>query len=176
MLGLRYGTVRLEPYNPEWAGSFAEERRRLLEALSGTSCQVEHVGSTAVPGLCAKPILDIAIGMVVGTLIEPIVSALRGIEYQYRGDAGEAGGRIFVREAAEHVRTHHVHVVDLDGAQWEAYLRLRDFLRTSRAARRIYATEKELLADRYPGDRRGYTAAKDTVVQKLLAQAQGART
>jgi GrpB-like predicted nucleotidyltransferase (UPF0157 family) len=84
MLGLRYGTVRLEPYNPEWVGAFAEERRRLLEALSGTSCQVEHVSSRAVPELCAKPILDIAIGIAVGTPIEPIVSALRGIMWRVK--------------------------------------------------------------------------------------------
>ena len=85
MLGLRYGTVKLEPYDPEWARAFSDERTRLLEALSDVPCQIEHVGSTAVPDLRAKPILDIAIGVSTGVPMEPIVSALQGIGYQYRG-------------------------------------------------------------------------------------------
>lgn len=79
MLGLRYGKERLEPYNPAWVGAFAEERRGLLEALSGTACQVEHVGTTDVSELCAKPILDIAIGIAVGPPIEPIVGPKWGL-------------------------------------------------------------------------------------------------
>ena len=93
---------------------------------------------------------------------------------QYRGDAKKAGGHIFVRESAPQVRTHHVHVVDLDGPQWKAYLEFRDFLRTDRTARQIYSSQKELLAERYLRDRKRYTAAKEEVVRKLLEQTEEA--
>jgi GrpB-like predicted nucleotidyltransferase (UPF0157 family) len=171
MLGLRYGTVKLVPHSLEWANAFREERARLTEALSEVRCEIEHVGSTAVPELCAKPILDIIIGVTVAIPIESVISAIQGVGYQYRGDARDAGGHIFVRESDVQVRTHHVHVVELYGPQWHAYLLLRDFLRTNREARRVYVAEKQMLAERHSADRKAYTAAKDNVVRRLLAEA-----
>ncbi len=175
MLGLRYGTVALVPHSPEWTTAFLEERAKLNEALSEATCEIEHIGSTAVPELCAKPILDIAIGITTGTSIETVISAMQTIGYHYRGDAKEAGGHIFVRESDVHLRTHHVHVVELNGPQWQAYLLLRAFLRTNRQARQIYFAEKQALAERYSGDRKAYTAAKDKVVRRLLAEAERSR-
>src|SRR5262245_290135 len=126
MLGLRYGTVRVVPYQPEWAQAFLDERARLADALSQLPCEIEHIGSTAVPGLSAKPILDIAVGLALGAAPEPAMSAICGLGYEYRGDAGEDGGHVLVRESEPLVRTHHVHVVDLNGLQWQSYLLLRD--------------------------------------------------
>ncbi len=134
MLGLRYGTVMVVPYRPEWAQAFLEERGRLQQALQGIPSQIEHIGGTAVPGLSAKPILDISVGLSAVVPLDTILTALARLDYEYRGDAGEQGGHIFVRESAPLIRTHHVHVVELDGPQWKAYLELRDFLRWSEAA------------------------------------------
>jgi GrpB-like predicted nucleotidyltransferase (UPF0157 family) len=172
MLGLRYGTVRLVAYRPEWARAFVEERARLSEALSGLTCEIEHVGSTAVPGLLAKPILDIAVGLFHASSVEEAVSAIRGLSYQYQCDAGSEGGHVLVREAEPLVRTHHVHVVELGDPQWEAYLLFRDFLREHRHAREAYGAEKVALAHRHSGDREAYTEAKDGIVRELLAEAR----
>ncbi len=172
MLGLRYGTVQLVPYRLEWARAFADERARLSEALSKLPCQIEHVGSTAVPGLHAKPILDIAVGLPPGSAPKEAVSAIRALSYEYRGDAGAEGGHILVRGPEPFLRTHHVHVVDLGGSQWESYIVLRDFLRQDQRARGAYSAQKAALAQRYPNDRRAYSAAKDDIVQRLLSEAR----
>src|SRR5262245_28537172 len=176
MLGLRYGTVQLVPYHPEWARAFLEERSQLHEALQAIGCQIEHVGSTAVPGLPAKPILDIAVGLPALTSLDAIITVLARAGYLYRGDAGEQGGHIFVRESAPLIRTHHVHVVELGGPQWKAYLDLRDFLRGSHEARDTYSAEKHALAELHSSDRDAYTEAKDPIVRRLLAEARRATT
>jgi len=175
MLGLRHGTVELVAYRPEWAEAFREERIRLGRALSRLRCRVEHVGSTAVPGLLAKPILDIAVGIAAGQAVEGVIAALRGLSYEYRGDAGAEGGHVLVRGPEPLVRTHHVHVVDLGGAQWTSYLRFRDLLRRDPDARERYSTAKAALARRSPADREAYTASKDAIVHRLLAEASGCR-
>jgi len=172
MLGLRYGTVMVVPYRPEWAQAFLEERGRLQQALQGIPSQIEHIGGTAVPGLSAKPILDISVGLSAVVPLDTIVTALARLDYEYRGDAGEQGGHIFVRESAPLIRTHHVHVVELDGPQWKAYLELRDFLRWSSEARDAYIVENRALADRHAEDRKAYTEAKDAILHHLLSEAR----
>lgn len=171
MLGLKYGTVQVVPYDRRWAQAFLDERARLAAVLSAVACEIEHIGSTAVPGLAAKPILDIAVGRSRGTAATQIVSAIERLGYEYRGDAGADGGHILVRESAPLVRTHHVHVVELDGDQWTSYILLRDLLRSDAAARLAYAMKKAMLARRHPSDRRSYTAAKEVVVRDLLLEA-----
>lgn len=172
MLGLRYGTVQVVPYDPEWAQAFLDESARLADVLSNVSCEIEHIGSTAVAGLPAKPILDIAIGLAPGVAAEQAVSAIQTLGYQYRGDAGAEGGHILVRESAPLVRTHHLHVVELNGVQWQSYLVLRDLLRHDARARNAHAAKKATLARRHREDRKAYTAAKDEVVRRLLLEAR----
>lgn len=171
-LGLRYGTVRLAPHSAMWARAFDMERARLAHALSRWGCEIEHVGSTAVPGLPAKPILDIAVAFPPAVPVAPLIAALTRLRYQYRGDFGSNGGHLFVREARPHVRTHHLHLVARDDPQWSAYLLFRELLRNSAAARRAYLREKRVLAARYARNREAYTDGKDDVVRRLLAAAR----
>jgi GrpB-like predicted nucleotidyltransferase (UPF0157 family) len=173
MLGLKYGTVALTRYNPDWPTAFREEEARLRRVPLPTGCVVEHVGSTAVPGLSAKPILDIAIGCPQTVEVTAVIAAVEQAGYQYRGDAGLAGGHLLVREAAPAVRTHHVHIVDLAGEQWRTYLRLRDWLRANGEARTIYERVKQQLATAHPDDRRAYTAGKARIIASLVLQAAG---
>lgn len=172
MLGLRYGTVELVSHRPAWRREFREERARLREALSAVPCEIEHVGSTAVPDLCTKPILDIAVGVAEGVALEPLVPTIEGVGYLYRGDAGAAGGRVFVRESSPRVRTHHVHLVSRVDPEWDRYLLFRELLRESPRARAAYARVKRELAARHPMNRRKYSAGKDEVVRRLLLEAQ----
>jgi GrpB-like predicted nucleotidyltransferase (UPF0157 family) len=167
MLGLETGTVRIVAHDVRWQSEFAIERALLLDRLDGLGCEVEHVGSTAVPGLPAKPILDIAIDLPSATNEDDCLSRLAALDYEYRGDAGLQGGHLFIRTTGN-VRTHHIHVVPLQGRQWRNYLRFRDLLQADQKTREDYATEKRALALEFSDDRESYTRAKDRIVRILL--------
>jgi GrpB-like predicted nucleotidyltransferase (UPF0157 family) len=170
MIGLKRGTVRVVPADAEWPVLFAQEAQRLREHLGHLVLAIEHVGSTAVPGLAAKPILDIAVVVASPAAIARCRQPLDELGYLDRGDAGHDGGYLFVKECEPDVRTHHLHLVTVDDAQWTNYLRFRDTLRADAALRDQYAALKRTLQDRFAGDRRSYTAAKDAFVRRVLAQ------
>ncbi len=173
MLGLKRDTVCLSPHDPKWDHAFEHARRELVEPLCFCGCRIEHVGSTAVPGLPAKPILDIAIGLVAGSEFEPVSAAIVRTGYFYRGDVGADGGHLFVRESAPEFRTHHVHVVYMGDPQWENYLTFRNLLRRDPDAAARYADAKLRLAAT-AGDRKSYTAGKAAIIKELLASAGAA--
>jgi len=106
--------------------------------------EIEHIGSTAVSGLKAKPILDIAIWVEDDYRIENCIPLIEASGYLYRG-ASEDAGHVLVREIENQVRTHHVHIVHLNDAPWERWLTFRTHLRKSARARLTYAAEKEAL-------------------------------
>ncbi|HYY41838.1 MAG TPA: GrpB family protein [Pyrinomonadaceae bacterium] len=168
MLGLRRGTVRLVPYMTEWARLFASERQRLVVALGGLALAVEHVGSTAVPGLCAKPILDIGVAVRDDADAAACVGPLAGLGYEYLGARRGAGGHFFAKGADER-RTHYVHVVAQAEPEWAAYLRFRDHLRADTTARDEYARLKQDLAATHAADRACYTHQKAAFIQRILA-------
>jgi GrpB-like predicted nucleotidyltransferase (UPF0157 family) len=144
----------------------------LIDVLHGLGAEIEHVGSTAVPGLRAKPILDIAVGIPDIAEVGECKARLQQVGYEYRGDAGEEGGHVFLRAMGD-VRTHHVHVVALDGPAWLAYLRLRELLRTNPVALEMYSAGKEELAVRFANDRKAYTKAKAPLVDRVLSPSDG---
>jgi GrpB-like predicted nucleotidyltransferase (UPF0157 family) len=146
--------------------------RRLLGALA---MEVVHVGSTSVPGLDAKPILDIAAAVPDACPIDEIIERLAGSgPYTYDGDRREDGGLLFVRGSGE-VRTVHVHVVGSTSAAWQLYLRFHDLLLADAGARAHYASAKRSLADQFPSDRVSYTNAKGAVITELLNRSTQAR-
>jgi GrpB-like predicted nucleotidyltransferase (UPF0157 family) len=170
-LGLIRGLVALADHDDTWREAFLAERDRIGAALEGFGCEIEHVGSTAVPGIPAKPILDIALGCPPKTDPLSLKARLEDLGYIYRGDAGDSGGHVFVR-GTEAVRTHHLHVVALQGEQWAAYLALRDLLRSDAKSRELYAAAKRTLARRFKDDRKSYTDGKAGTVQQLLLKAR----
>lgn len=171
MLGLTRGTVRLASHSERWLGLFERERDVICRAIGELIGGIEHIGSTAVPGLRAKPIIDIAVGVADLADVATIHAQLEVAGYIYRGDGGDNGGHLFVREAAPQFRTHHVHVVMHGGRQWVNYLLVRNHLRGSATARTEYAALKEQLAGRFPGNRGDYTAGKAEFIERLLGDA-----
>ena len=169
MLGLRRGTVKVVAYSAEWPRLFARERRRLRAALGARALAVEHVGSTAVAGLCAKPIIDI--GIAVGSLadVAACVAPLERLGYEYLGDRHGTGQHFFAR-GGDSCRTHYVHVVAHDDPQWAVYLRFRDRLRADPAARDEYARLKRALAAAHAADRAAYTRNKEAFIRRILAE------
>lgn len=171
-MGLPSGQVRVEDYSTEWARLFAEERDRLLAAIGHVSRIVEHVGSTAVPGLCAKPVIDIAVGVADLPTGAACIEPLARIGYEYKGDAG-IPGRHFLAKGPPEDRTHYLHVEPLNGPLWRNHILFRDYLRAHPEAARAYGRLKRSLADRYSRDRDAYTSGKNSFVEGLIATAAG---
>ena len=156
------------PHSSEWQAAFAAERGRLQALLGTLASAIEHVGSTAVADLPAKPIIDIAVAANLAATFDRINSILLANEYIYMKDAGNDGGHIFVREPYADVRTHHLHLIDADDAQWANYLSFRDLLRNDAGIRQRYAELKAALAAEFYDDREAYTAAKTEFIAEVL--------
>jgi GrpB-like predicted nucleotidyltransferase (UPF0157 family) len=174
-VGLKKGDVELRPHDPAWVDLGREETLTVADALGVLALDVEHVGSTSVPGLSAKPIIDVAVRLANGSAahLSSIRERMIAAGYIDRGLATDGGGWFFVHEAAAGFRVAHIHLVAADDPEWKRYLLFRDALRASPALRETYAELKRDLAGRYPTDRRSYTAAKTEFVLETLRQHLG---
>jgi GrpB-like predicted nucleotidyltransferase (UPF0157 family) len=170
MIGLEKGIVRVVPHHPSLLDAFEQERRVIQEHIGGHVLDIQHVGSTAVPGLDAKPIIDIAAAVVSPAVIAGCSQQLCGLGYIDRGDAGTEGGYLFVKVRLPEVRTHHLHVVAIDDPQWRNYLRFRDILRADERVRARYGQLKKNLHEQFPQDRHAYTDGKIDFIRGVLAE------
>lgn len=172
-LGLASGIVRVAPYDPAWPTLFAAEATRLDPLLSakGVMLRLEHTGSTAVPGLAAKPVLDLLAGWEAPVVRAAAIGALEASGYQYRGEQG-IPGRDFFRRGEP--RQYHLHLTRVGSAFWDDHRTFRDYLRATPAAADAYAVLKRALAARYPTDRERYIEGKTAFVRTTLAHARAA--
>jgi GrpB-like predicted nucleotidyltransferase (UPF0157 family) len=164
--------VELQEYDSAWAERFEEERMRLAGIFDGQALGIEHIGSTAVPGLCAKPIVDVLVGLRALELSDEQVAAMGTLGYEYLGEFG-IPGRLFFRKAP---RTHHVHVVEHGGEHWDRQLVFRDALRTDAEERQRYdAFKRRLVAEGHPRD--VYSELKTPFIREIeeRARARGVR-
>ena len=170
-LGLESGTVRVVPYDPAWPDLYAAEAARVTDALSGhdLTLRLEHTGSTAVPGLAAKPVLDILAGCRVDEPRQPIIDALESAGYTYRGEQG-IPGRDFFRRGSP--RQYHFHLTHVGSAFWQDHLTFRDYLRSHRDTAARYAALKLELASLHPDDREAYIEGKTEFVNSVLVAAR----
>ncbi len=162
--------VRIVPHDPTWAGRAVAELQRLRDALGGVAVRLEHVGSTAVPGLAAKPVLDLQISVVA---IEPrsrYVGALDGLGYLFVPDPASPDLHFFAKPGPR-PRSHHVHVCETGSDHEFRHLAVRDFLRTHDDEAARYAALKRSVTERQPGDRLAYVAGKERYISALEARA-----
>ena len=166
--------ISIAPYNPEWPNLFEEEAAALRRMLPrSVVIKVEHFGSTAVPGLAAKPVIDMLVQ--VSSLEEtrervaPILEA-EGYEYFWRTDVSPAYAW-FIKRDSEGKRTHHIHMVEADSKLWER-LHFRDYLREFPEEAGRYAELKRRLAGRHPADRVAYTEGKAEYVIAVTERAK----
>lgn len=160
-LGLPRGTVRVDDYDPAWSALFAIEATRIARTCDGLELDVEHVGSTAVPGLCAKPVVDLLVGRPPDTDVESAIQGLEAAGYVHRGNLG-LPGREFLRRG--NPSEYHVHLVEVGGEHWLQMLQFRDRLRSAPDLMEQYAALKRGLARRYPRDRESYLAGKASFI------------
>ena len=173
MIGLKRGEIRLEPHNPEWAKLYEQERARIAAALGPHVLDLQHVGSTAIPGISAKPILDIAAAVVSFETAAVTIAPLEALGYEYRGEHGIPRRHYFVLRSPDGEATLvHLHMFEIESARWESHLLFRDYLRAHPEEAQAYQALKERLMVRHHADRAAYTDGKTAFVTRILGQAR----
>lgn len=163
--------VRLVPHDPGWAGRFEEEAARLRATIGPwITGGVHHIGSTSVPGLDAKPVIDIAVGVESLAASRPCIERLRALDYLHAPYRAEVMHWLCKPDPAR--RTHHLHLVPT-GTRWlEDEILFRDQLRARPDLAASYAGLKHRLAREHPDDRDAYTDAKADFIGSVLAAAR----
>lgn len=162
--------VRIVDYDPAWPSLARGELRRIEEALGDAAVRLEHLGSTAVPDLAAKPILDLQLSVDALSARERYVGPLERLGYLFVPEP-ESPDYHFFGKPAERPRTHHLHVCEAGSEHELRHVALRDFLRAHDDEAARYAALKRSVAARHPGDRHAYIAGKDEYVAALEARA-----
>jgi GrpB-like predicted nucleotidyltransferase (UPF0157 family) len=162
--------VRIVAYDPIWAESAAAETARIGAALGETARRIDHVGSTAVPGLAAKPIVDLQVSVAAIRPLSIYVVPLENLGYLFAPDPDSPDFHFFGLPA-ERPRTHHLHVCELGGEDERRHLAVRDYLRAHPEEAVRYAALKYELVSRHPGDRLAYIEGKADYVAALERRA-----
>ncbi|CEG56102.1 bifunctional GrpB family protein/GNAT family N-acetyltransferase [Legionella fallonii] len=158
-------TVEVVPYNPLWPQMFAEEAQRIKQAL-GTNCiEIHHIGSTSVPGLSAKPIIDILPVVHDVLTVDQAIKAMEAIGYSAKGEYGIPFRRYFQKGHTD--RTHNVHVFAKGNSEIERHLLFRDWMKAHQQDRDAYATLKIALAEQFPNDINAYCLGKDEFITNI---------
>jgi len=167
----RAGGVSLVPWDAAWPARFAEARAAILAACEGVVLGVEHIGSTSIPGIGAKPYLDIMPGLRTFEDGERMVAAMASLGYVYRGEYGISGRHYFSKHIHDdpHMWKHNVHSHVIGCADWERHVAFRDALRADDALRDEYWRLKLELAARHPADVQAYADAKSEFVDRVIA-------
>lgn len=171
MLGLKRGTVQLTQHQSGWRNDAARVIGLLKEVFSDTAVDIQHVGSTAIVGIHAKPIIDIAVGV---ASLEAVMSYIPCLEKHgviYRKQDVEGQMLFVMGDFVKNIRTHHIHVVLWNSAPWQDYINFRDYLNAFPEKARSYDDLKCSLAVQYAQDRGSYTQAKQELIANLLAEA-----
>lgn len=171
MIGLKRGAVKLSSYHKQWAKLFETEKENLLSTLNQFKVNIEHVGSTAIPGVLAKPIIDILLFMPDSTDVQKIYAILEKQGYENRGEQGVPGRQLFVKGPEEN-RTHYLHITKQSNNERKTMILFRDYLRRHKNARNEYNELKKQLANKFPNNRPLYTHAKDEFIQQIIDQAK----
>ncbi|RIK40819.1 MAG: hypothetical protein DCC55_13765 [Chloroflexi bacterium] len=168
MIGLPAKVVALHPYDPAWPRLFQEEAARLQAAIGRYVLDIQHVGSTSIPGLAAKPIIDLAVAVANFEEAAVCIEPMERLGYEYRGENGLPRRHLFVKGTP---RTHHVHINEIHSADWQQQIAFRDYLRARPDLTGEYARIKQQLARQFPTDRRAYTEQKSGFIFNVLRKA-----
>lgn len=163
--------VELVAHSPHWATSAAEEAARLRTALGDLLVAVHHVGSTSVPGLCAKPILDLLPVVRSVEILDERRDALERLGFRSWGEYGIAGRRYFTLDDAAGTRRVQLHCFEPNSDEIERHIAFRDYLRADPRAAREYEAEKLRCRDLHPDDSHAYSDAKSPWIERTLPAA-----
>ena len=168
-LGLRRGTVAVEPHDRQWEVAAQQTIAQLREILGDTAVDIQHIGSTSVRNICAKPIIDIAVGVRDFRDILGLNGVLEDNGFIFRGQ--DVPDQYLYVCGDENTRTHHIHTVIYNSEAWNNYINMRDYMNCHNEEAQAYSKLKEKLARQYPDDRNRYTELKSGLIAKILAKA-----
>jgi GrpB-like predicted nucleotidyltransferase (UPF0157 family) len=168
------GSIVVSDYDPSWPALFAQERARIAQALAPFALAIEHVGSTAVPGLPSKPIIDLLVGVPnLEQARQRCMTPLEALGYICMPEyASWLPRELFFRKGPPGPWTHHMHVMELSHPRWEALVVFRDYLRAHPEAARAYADIKRELAASSKDDIGAYRNGKTAFVEETTAKAR----
>ncbi|MCV9933980.1 GrpB family protein [Flavobacterium sp. LS1R47] len=163
MIGAENWNIIVVPYNPNWVSEFKRIEGELLVAIKDEVLSIEHVGSTSVEGLHAKPIIDIDI-VVENDLFSIVTQKLKEIDYEHVGDLGITGREAFSYKNKEHLMEHHLYVCNKESKELKRHVTFRNYLRTHADERDRYSQIKIEMAKKFPNDIDNYLLGKESVI------------
>jgi GrpB-like predicted nucleotidyltransferase (UPF0157 family) len=171
------GSIIVSDYDPNWPTLFEQERTQIKNALGAFALAIEHVGSTAVPGLPSKPIIDLSVGVPsLEEAKERCINPVEALGYSYVPEyASWLPGELFFRKGPPGPWTHHVHVMEPLNSRWEALLVFRDYLRAHPEAARTYADIKRTVAASSKDNIEAYRDGKNAFIETTIAEARAWR-
>jgi GrpB-like predicted nucleotidyltransferase (UPF0157 family) len=158
--------VRVEFPDPAWPAKYECEAQLLRAALNDIDVEVHHIGSTAIRGIMAKPVIDILLEVQGLGLLDARILSICKLGYESMGEFGIPGRRYFRKTSSEGVRTHQVHSFERGCANARRHLAFRDFMNSHPDAAREYSSLKLRLASAFPDDMRAYVSGKDSFVKR----------
>ncbi len=164
-MGLKVGEVKLEKWTPKWREGFEDEKRNLQSVFGELALGIQHIGSTSVEGLDAKPIIDVVVGLNDLSDFEKVRQKFESlVDYSVKVEDNNPG-EILVRKGTEENRTHFIHIMKQNSKEMCEVIKFRDILRTDPGVREQYSQLKRELAKKFPYDRKKYTASKRNFIK-----------
>lgn len=162
--------MEVVPHRKEWAEQFQEERDRLKQIFGELAIQIHHIGSTAIPNIYAKPVIDILIEASNMEKVDRHNEEMEALGYEVKGENGIPGRRYFQKGGDE--RTHHVHIFEKGNEEIKRHLAFRDYLRVNSEDATRYSELKQQLSSEFFTDPNGYVEGKDPFIKKIDEKAK----
>lgn len=170
-MGLKRGIVILEEYNPNWEIEFEKEKNNLKSIFRDVAISIEHVGSTSIKGLSAKPIIDISLGVNKLSDFDKVKEHyLNNNEYKIKENYEE--NEILLIKGPEEDVTNYIHIMEINGDRYKDTILFRNYLRNNKIKMKEYEDLKKKLAKEYPLDRRSYTSLKNDFIKSTITEAK----
>jgi GrpB-like predicted nucleotidyltransferase (UPF0157 family) len=168
--------VEVVPHNPRWRDAFEAEAKHVAAALGDNVVAIHHIGSTAIPNIYAKPVIDLLVEVRDIAEVDVRSSAMESLGYEVMGEYGIPGRRYFRKETREGIRTHHIHVFEAASAEVERHLAFRDYMIAHPGEAQRYSELKRKLAEEHPQSIDGYMDGKDGFIKEIDRRAAHWRT
>jgi GrpB-like predicted nucleotidyltransferase (UPF0157 family) len=170
MIGLKRGIVKLVNHDKKWSSLFEKEKKRLLQGLKESEIKIEHVGSTAIAGIKAKPVIDIAYGVASMKDYKKHMRALEKAGYVWRPGLGRVDQHLVFAKGNDKTRTHYLHLMKKGGKAWNYHVFFRDYMRTHKQAAKKYEQIKMKSMSNFSKNRKLYQKQKNSFIERLIAK------
>ena len=168
--------VEVVPHNPQWRDAFEAEAKQVAAALGENVVAIHHIGSTAIPNIYAKPVVDLLVEVRHITEVDGRSSAMESLGYEVMGEYGIPGRRYFRKDNREGIRTHNVHAFEAGSSEVERHLAFRDYMIAHPGDAQRYSELKRKLAEEHPQSMDGYMDGKDGFIKEMDRRAARWRT